>query len=508
MPSTAGRPIGWVCRTRCRSCRRLSYSRPLLPVAGVAVMLVNPPGFDAVANNAGSAHVFYADKVDAWKNDGLCHSTSGADVSLLGGTAFGSCRLERVGLGKTSTRTARSTCSSALLPLIFLGACDVGYNVRAPDLTDSRPTDSGGEDSGGADTGGCPAVVDPTVSGASLQLEPDGVEVYEARELATAVRPATVAGEARVWAQSGATGCLRWGEAIERCGLYLLDGTDWDSALLPQPVTPLLPLDESGEFSIPLVGVTVLGGPMAEGLIFLQEDADSGTWAWRVFPQAPEVPTSVSGAPLTVADVTSDVPPVEADVESDTWSDADVTWSPSLDADELGEGTTSSFVDHRAGVERVRDVTGDGRDDILVRSQPGPDSMRDQLVSYLLSDATAGAFSIDQELALAAPVGQASPRGLLGYAGADDVDGDGNTDLLLHPFAESGPDWYGLLFLGPLGPERVARTELHAEVAEEEDQARLGVVGDLDGDGRSEWIFVDHAAESQPARAWLVNGCP
>lgn len=198
-----------------------------------------------------------------------------------------------------------------------------------------------------------------------------------------------------------------------------------------------------------------------------------------------------------------------------TWTEVEATWAPTGGFESLGYGASNSTMnwgDDRRGLQRVPDLTGDGRDDVLVFTSfdagTGGDD-QDGLTVFLLDRLEPGSHTIDELTALRG-LDDSGGYDYVELGGTGDFDGDGATDLFLKHASEVDGAWAGVVFLGPLadGVDPLSRrVSFEAPLAWEWGAYNAGVVGDLDGDGVTSWVFVERDGGYDPARAWLVEGC-
>ncbi|MEU3020928.1 VCBS repeat-containing protein [Nocardiopsis sp. NPDC007018] len=153
---------------------------------------------------------------------------------------------------------------------------------------------------------------------------------------------------------------------------------------------------------------------------------------------------------------------------------------------DLSEAENTGASDTRADPAPTVDVNGDGHPDLPISGRSGTDGTGEPYVGALLGG-TDG-LSPDRSVTLTrAELGLADDGELMSVLGTGDLDGDGHADLIVD--AGSGYVVWG----GPEGPTGQAQPLPWLDKDDPSDMYAVSlVVGDFDGDGRTDVTVLDH----------------
>ena len=163
------------------------------------------------------------------------------------------------------------------------------------------------------------------------------------------------------------------------------------------------------------------------------------------------------------------------------------------------------------GIDPVPDITGDGREDVLIASQASEDGEPGVGTTWILDGFHPGAHSIRDLAGLPSVPWPESLDVRMALGGTGDFDGDGERDVFLfhdNTLTEKRR-FEGYIFRGPLVPEEdpiQRRTLVSAPGGAYTLTQGAFVVGDADADG-TDAIAVRSYTGNNVSTAWLLDGC-
>lgn len=301
-------------------------------------------------------------------------------------------------------------------------------------------------------------------------LDGDGHDDYVAGAMETADLVSYGYGYVRAW--SGATGAL----------LHEWVGSELDAAWGEHP-TIIGDINQDGHDDV-VIGAAFAnpGGVVSAGRVEIYSGAD-GSLLWSHDGQG--VSDYFGWSFATVSDVDGDGSPelaigLPGRFVNGVWRGGVEVWSPRQDTLLFTEmGGVGDFFG--TALADVGDLDGDGTPELLVgvSNDNGPDILPGEAHVYsLLHGAELYCF--------AGP----SDGDLFGYAvaGLDDLDGDGVNEFLISaPVGSYTQPWTGHVYIYSGRRGRLLH-DLETGVQDDVFGADVMVLGDLDGDGRREWL--------------------